>query len=252
MKNLFLKSTALSAVLFLCANVFAQSSLEVRDPANNNAVVTGTTMYFTIAAGTTHTIDFDAYNVSSSAHTYLIEKQELVFTAGDMAWFCVYHNGDAADPQSHCYGTQTTTTPDNFATSAGDFNRLQCDFSTTDTGVSIVRYRVFDQNNPADSVSFTLVYNATPAGIPAYENFSAVGMAYPNPSAGIFTFDAFSSGLYTVQVCSVNGALISAEASVAGSGKIHIDLSGLPEGVYFCRFISASGIATDRRLVLTR
>lgn len=255
MKNLLLKSTVLVAVLFLSAKISAQSSVEVRDPAAGNAVVTGQTFYFWIATGTTHSIDFDAYNVGSNSLTYKIEKQEMVMNATASAWFCVFHNGDAADLQSHCYGSQTTTAPDNFVTPVGDFNRLQCDFSSNTIGLSIVHYRIFDMNNPTDSAGFTLVYYATPAGVPSVTNNEGISNAFPNPSNGVFNFtveSASSTNAIQLNVFNLNGEIVSSEQVNVQNGTVSTDLSALPNGVYFCRFNSGDMIYSERRIVIAK
>lgn len=255
MKNLLLKSTVLVAVLFLSAKISAQSSVEIRDPNAGNAVVTGQTFYFWVDTGTTHSIDIDAFNISNATHTYKIEKQEMLMNATASAWFCVFHNGDAADLQSHCYGSQTATTPDNFATPAGEYNRLQCDFSTHTIGLSIVHYRIFDTSNPTDSAGFTLVYYATPTGIASYSSNNGISNAFPNPSAGIFNFtveSATATDALQLSVFNLNGELVSAEQVNVLNGTVSTDLSALPNGVYFCRFNSGDVIYTERRIVIAK
>lgn len=253
MKNNFIKSTVLAAVLFLCGNLSAQISLEVRDPNAGNAVSTGATFYYWVDTGSTFSVDMDVFNISGAVHTYKIEKQEWLLTGTAQAWFCVFHNGDAADLQSHCYGNQTTITPDNFNTVAGDYNRIQCDFSTHTIGQSIVHYRVYDTSNPSDSVGFTMVYNATPAGIDSYNKNAGISQAFPNPSTGLFNFTIeTSASVVSAGIFNLNGDLVNTQPVNVISGNLSLDLSSLPNGVYFCRFTGENMIYQERRIVIAK
>lgn len=252
MKNILLKSTVLITVLFLSAKISAQSSSEIHYPNGGGNDVTNQSIYLWVDTGTTYSFDLDAYNIMSVSHTYKIEKQEYLMNPTASAWFCVFHNGDAADLQSHCYGSQTTTTPDNFVTATGEFNRLQCDFSTHNIGLSIVHYRIFDVNTPTDSAGVTIYYYATPTGIASYSNNNGISNAFPNPSTGIFNFTVEHADALQLSVYNLNGEIVSSSQINVLNGTATADLSSLANGVYFCRFNSGDIVYSERRIVIAK
>jgi hypothetical protein len=56
-----------------------------------------------------------------------------------------------------------------------------------------------------------------------------VGLFYPNPSAGIFTFND-TKNLKTIEICDIFGQLILSQGN-----KKQIDLSGFAKGIYFAK-----------------
>ena len=245
-------TSAILCFLFAIA-VNAQSSLEIREHGTSN-VVNGATYNFWIAANSsTHTIEFDAFNISNATIDYKITKTNVTIDAGASSWFCVFHNGDATDIQSHCYLPVVTTTAHSFNTNPGEFNGISADFSPgANNAVSIVRYKIYDMNNIADSAIFTLVYNVSPAGISSvFAPDFAVGNAYPNPSSGTFNFTVgATNNPVNYTIFNLNGELVKSENVFVHSGTISIDLSGLPNAVYTCRFSSGELISAEQRLVI--
>lgn len=247
------KITASIVSLLFAFAMNAQSSLEIREHGTSN-VVTGATYNFWIAANSsTHTFEIDAFNVSNAAVTYKISKTNVTIDAGASSWFCVFHNGDATDIQSHCYLPAVTTTAHSFNTNPGEFNSISADFSPgANNAISIVRYKIYDMNNTADSAIVTLVYNVSPAGISSVfaPDFS-VGKAYPNPSAGTFNFtvDASTHPVNYV-IYNLTGELVKSETISAASGMLSLDLSALPNGVYTCRFLSGELVSEEQRIVI--
>jgi len=55
-------------------------------------------------------------------------------------------------------------------------------------------------------------------------------VVYPNPAGNILSIDLDKSGLYTLEICSINGQILSSKSF---NGKSYqADLSSLPRGVY--------------------
>lgn len=233
------------------ATLAAQSSLEVRDM--NGTVVTGSVIQYWVAAGgSTHTSDFDFYNIGNLTTTYKVTKTNLTIDPGASSWFCVFHNGSQSDPQSHCYLPATTTTSHTFTTDPGEFNMLQCDFAPgTNTSTSVVHYVMFDINNPADSAGITLVYNVTPAGIASlHDAANLVGEPYPNPSAGIFNFSCGlpENEIIMVTVHGLQGEIVQMEMLTVSGGTVRFDLSAISSGIYVCRFTAKDGTFVSKRI----
>jgi Secretion system C-terminal sorting domain len=232
----------LTPILLLgTGNILTAQSLEMRDAANNNAVVpSGTTLYFTLALNTTHTLDVDAYNISTHANTYVVRKKNVTIMNGANTWFCVFYNGNAGDPQSHCLSNVDTVSL-NMSTDAGDFNRAQADYSAgPNAGLTLTRYRFENTSDPADTVSLIIYYYSSPVGIAnPFSSNQFIGQPQPNPSTGIVTFPRINNQneAVQIQVTDLTGKLVKSELTYL-SGEIRLDLSDLPVGMYICRFNS--------------
>jgi hypothetical protein len=229
----------------------AQSTLEIHDH-NGNVVPSGSVFdYYIPISASSHTVDFDFYNISSNRITYNVRKTNVVKPAGSYSWYCMFHNGLFGDAQSHCYDTATTNCPDVFMTDGGEFNRLQADFYPGSTSyISIVRYVVYDDDNWPDSASITLVYHASPAGI-SDNGLSGISFseAYPNPANDFVQFNcsAPEGEFVTVSITDLKGAIVKSMQVATINGVLQINLGELSQGMYFCRFgINETEVAVRR------
>jgi len=67
---------------------------------------------------------------------------------------------------------------------------------------------------------------------------------YPNPARDMLSIDLEKSGLYTLEICSINGQLLSSKSF---NGKSYqADLSSLPRGVYLLHIWSAELRVTQK------
>ena len=66
---------------------------------------------------------------------------------------------------------------------------------------------------------------------------------YPNPSAGIFTFETSSADAFDLTVCDLMGKIISSKASVHSGDKL--DLTMYRKGVYFIHIRKQAGGTTQ-------
>ena len=253
MKKLFLTGITLFVIPFLAPLLCsAQISSEIRDM--NNAVVTGDTFYYWMPPATTHQVDFNQYNISSTSVTYKVTKIQNPIVAGASAWFCVYHNGDSSDVQSHCYLPSLSTTPHTFVTANGDFNMLLVDFySGPNYGVSIITYKVFDVNNPNDTALITLVYNVTPVGVADSFVGEKLGEPYPNPAATEFSmnYDLGSiTGDVRMVVYNTLGEVVRSESLNGTAGTFRMEVATLENGVYIAALeVNGSRLSAKRLMV---
>lgn len=252
MKKLLVKSAfVFAAALSFGVQANAQVTSEVRDFYNSN-VLTNDTVYFWVGLGTAHAYNFNQYNISANGVTYKVQKTNVQLMTGAQSNFCVYHNNDAGDPQSQCY-IPSITLSGTFITGAGEYNTLLADFNsgTTTPGISIVRYKFFDVNNAADSVSITLVYNVTPVGIAESIN-TTLGEPYPNPATDNFSvaynFSNENGGNATVT--DINGNVVYTETLSAKNGVLAIETAFWAKGVYILSLTDESGIAARRKIVV--
>lgn len=251
MKKFIFKAVPFFGIAFLLpAFVSAQISSEIRD--ENSNVITGDTLYYWMPPATSHRVDLNQYNISSNSITYKVTKIESTITSGASAWFCIYHNGDSADVQSHCYLPSVFTTPHTFVTSPGDFNMLLADFySGTNYGTSIIRYRFYDINNPNDTVLITMVYNVTPAGMG--ESFAgSLGEPYPNPATSFVSipYNFSNNNPGNTVVTDINGRMVYTQILPAQSGVLYIETSSWANGIYLLSLTDENGIVARRKIVV--
>ncbi|HTF05229.1 MAG TPA: T9SS type A sorting domain-containing protein [Bacteroidia bacterium] len=96
-------------------------------------------------------------------------------------------------------------------------------------------------------ISYSPLIESTATTSPATKPL--VAKIYPNPSAGEITVELAHEDEYRWEVMDVAGGLISSDEGQTAA--IHLNLSGLPNGVYIVRVFEKNGIAVeDKRVVV--
>lgn len=210
-------------------------------------------MYFWVAAGSAHYIDFNQYNVGAAPVTYKVHKDEVIMVSGATAWFCIYHNADPGDVQSQCY-IPSVTTSGNFATDTGDFNMLLADFDAgPNFGTSIVRYKFYDINNTSDSAEITLIYNVTPVGITeSFVNSGSLTNVYPNPANESVFITYFSGGTNRSElvISDISGREILREEVASANGIVQVNTALWAEGMYMISLECDGRVVSRKKLVV--
>lgn len=248
MKNKIFKAALVLGSAFLLQPAFAQSS-HFEDPNGND--VTGDTIDYWVPANGSHQCDFNQVNTSGTSITYKVQKTNTVITSTATTWFCVYHNADAGDLQSQCYIPSTTMSA-NFVTDSAEYNMLLCDYAAGSAfGITIVRYKFFNINNPNDTAVLWLRYNVTPVGVAESHN-ATLGEPYPNPAtdniAVSYNFTNDSKG--TVMVTDLTGKTVYTQQVAAQNGMLYIETSSWAKGVYMLSLTDENGIAARRKIVV--
>lgn len=244
------KILLLTSALFVSVCVNAQSSLEVIDINNGQAVLTNNTVidYTTTPLGTAPddhiTTEINAKNLSSSTKVYGLKRFDDVLNPGASAYFCV---GGA-----NCYPASVTVSPITITlTPNQDFNAhnkvLLLDLEEGSTvGYSAIRYQIYNVNDPNDVFTFTLKYNNTNAvGIKETNLFSSVSGVYPNPAAGKASISinaAADAGNTIITITNSLGSVVSTKNMMVNAGKntISLDTENLSSGIYFATIISGN------------
>lgn len=247
MKNIF--SKAAIAAFFITGTLSAQSSMEIHDVFGNT--VDGDTLNYYVPVNGTHYTDFHQYNITNSSVTYKVQKTQVTMTATSSAWFCVYHNSDANDPQSQCYIPSTMNSGD-FVTDTGAHNLLLADFAAgANPGISIVKYKFYDKFNTADSSVITLIYNVTPVGVQENTAASITGM-YPNPAAENTTilFSNLHNENATIQITDVAGRVVFSQSMKGSNGSFTVPCSEWESGLYMVSVLCEDRITSVQRLIV--
>jgi hypothetical protein len=233
------QSLLTSAFVAVCAlGAYAQSSLQILDA--NNVDVTGTTVQVYMVPGASYTGNFNVKNTTSSNMTAKARKEESSMATGASSSICF---------GGVCYGPATYMTsckPDMAMQTAlftADFN-----YGTT-MNLSTVRYVIYDCANTADSVSFNIVYNASPAGIQNYAANCSISEPYPNPASAALNFDyklGNMPGNASIVVFNLLGSRVKTVDLSEANGTVRLDVADLEAGMYFYT-LQLNGKATVSR-----
>lgn len=103
-------------------------------------------------------------------------------------------------------------------------------------GETIVKYTLFERGNLDNSVSVVVIYKYSLTGIADNSiNGITFSNAYPNPATNTVNFDykLSSNSNATISIVNLLGSVVKRSDLNPASNKISIDVSDLPQGVYF-------------------
>lgn len=169
----------------------------------------------------------------------IAEGDTLTGTSNYFCWGACYPNWVYVSPQNVTIDPGQTTQE-----FYGDYEPKGV------AGKSYITYVWFDANNPNDSISIEVEFNASPAGIvnPAYGKTGS--RAYPNPANDNFTFEYVLSGSGTFVLSNILGAKIREIKLDDASGKISVNTGELSEGVYFYSVLENGRLVETNKLVI--
>ncbi len=121
------------------------------------------------------------------------------------------------------------------------------------SGETIVKYTLFERGNVdnCDSVIVIFKYSLTGVEDNVFDGVS-ISDAYPNPATNRVNFDFNLSGVNNASVNIVNllGSVVKHADLTAGSDKVSIDVSDLPQGVYFYSVVANGNIYQTKKLII--
>jgi hypothetical protein len=187
-------------------------------------------------------------NVSNSDKYVKARKHEVSIVPGSENTFCWVI----------CWLNTVFTSPSGLTLVPGETNdTFSGDYiSHGNSGVSIMRYTFFDDENPNDSVYFYAEFNAGTVGInnPVSEKIS-VSNAYPNPARDQVSFDydlPHSVSDASIRIQNLLGSVVKEVQLRDASGKVTLDVNDLNDGFYFYSITANNEIIDTRRLVIAR
>ena len=231
----------------------AQTSIEVKDMSNNMGVPANWTVSLVTTAGNTTSRTFDIKNTSANTNTYVVIRYDVSLHSSAAAYFCF---------AGTCYGNTTFISPTPLVLTAGQSASqytAQYVTLTTDldeaptTGVSHVKYTFRNVNNVNDSLQFNLIYNNPAAGVKELNNSVSRFDVSPNPANEMvnvsFNFKGVGNGELNI-VNALGQTLISKNITLNdGKNTVYMNVSELPQGVYFVRIKNGEAITTKRLVV---
>lgn len=239
----------------------AQNSFVIYKQNTTTSVSPNSLFDVATTAATITNNTFDVENISASTHTYNIKRYDLHLwrvNAVDTtaAQFCF---------ASQCYGPDVTlglfpltlTTSANTAT-LGAYYSLDCDLAeSTRIGYSLVKYTLFNVNQPSDSLQFTMRYNVNLINVGIKEqNLSSQELQIsPNPAKDMAKLTFVSANAVAAQVTIYNAIGQKVFTQVVntniGSNTVPVNVSELPAGVYHVS-IDADHSVITKKLIVTK
>ena len=189
-------------------------------------------------------VEMDITNNSATAIDVLVKKVEIDLVPGSTNTFC----------WGLCFPPNTIVSPDPITIDAGTTNTE--DFSghyypNGFDGVSIIRYVMFNQADPNDSVCFNALFDVV-VGLDDLIGITTLSIAYPNPANMQATFNySVNAGAKTELIIrNLLGSTIR-KMELSGDGQIRISTAELSEGIYFYSLTENGQIQSTRKLVVS-
>jgi len=172
-------------------------------------------------------------NTSADTIHLLVKKDDIELLENTFNTFCwidlCYPPNVIVSPVAMALAPGATTSETDFY---GDY------IPNGQEGITIVRYTIFIENYPNDSLSVIFKFNTSNVGVGDYLNFSEslISKAYPNPASSIVSFDVeIHSQIRDANIIIRNllGTEVMKYNVTARSGKVSMPVNHLKEGFYF-------------------
>ena len=121
------------------------------------------------------------------------------------------------------------------------------------SGETMVKYTLFERGNVdnCDSVIVIFKYSLTGVKDNVFDGVS-ISDAYPNPASDKVNFDFNLSGVNSASIRIINllGSVVKQADLMAGADKVSIDVSDLPQGVYFYSVVADGNVYQTKKLII--
>jgi hypothetical protein len=267
-----MKKLITCCVSLLSVGMYAQSLsayvISSQSGANTATITNGTNLQLYTTESNILGKRIKFINNSAITHTYNMSRQFVTETptldkSGDgnikpnayfcFGIFCFGSNIDAADATNY-----TILAPGKSSEDPADPKPAYIYLSEAQTkGYYVIHYKIFDVNNPNDSLGFNAVYN-NPVGMKDLGNNVLTGISelYPNPTSGsAVSFDLAKDDELKFQVYNSLGSLVyagSKQKYSAGKNKLAFDAASLSNGVYFVTISDNNSAKITKRLVVNK
>ncbi|MCC7302633.1 MAG: T9SS type A sorting domain-containing protein [Bacteroidia bacterium] len=241
MKKLLLTLT-LAGTAF--AGIDAQtSSYTIKDGAGN--IINGQTITLTDEPSTPLiTFDFDVTNNGNLPKTTYMERQELVLIPSTQNYFC----------WDVCYPPFVSTSTNGVSiTNGGTYTLGTVDYQPQgQLGMSVIRYVIYDFQNPNDSAWFIINWNITPASVEE-EMSGSILPAFPNPALTHTTINYELQGRNGyLNICNMLGEIVKVIPVSSGKNSVTLDVTELKSGIYFYSLVAEHKILATRKFTVSR
>ena len=244
----------------LLISVFFLNTLSAQfqfiDPSTGSQAGTSYTHYVDLNT-IKYTVDFEVKNNYSSSKTVKVKRTLLSSITGHDIYYCFGAVCLNPSPSIVYIPSQSATITANGGLPNGQGTYgLSADIDAMALGTSVVRYTLYDVNNPNDSIYVDLTYVVTPVGMSELtaKNFS-LSQPSPNPAVTTATFRYdfnFAPKTAALKIYNMVGSLVKEEKITGKEGKLSVSSNDMEEGIYFCSLVVNDKIISTRRLVISK
>jgi hypothetical protein len=227
---------AACAILFCSLAINAQSFVI----SNLQATVYGLSTDFTVASTCRVT------NATNSDKNVMCERIVNNLSAGHQSTFC----------WDQCYGANTSISSLPVMIGANSYtDQFVGDLRPNNaTGTSIVDYKFYDQQNPADFTTISITYVIGATGINDITPNVQISTPRPNP-ADAFTYVGYkiknANDEVKVQIVDLLGKVYVTEPLQEKAGVVILSTEELQSGIYFVRAVTNGKVTTTSKLVVS-
>jgi len=184
-------------------------------------------------------------NTGASPLSVNVMRDDVNLASGHSAYFCWGVT---------CYPPTTYVSPTSATIAAGDTNVSFVGYLDPQghSGVSVIAYSFYDQNNAADSVNVTYTYDIT-TGINELSSKATVSSAYPNPADGLTSISYYLPSVKDARLVFYNmlGSAVKEIKLTEKQSTLIITTSDLKSGVYFYSLIADGKSVSSKKLVVS-
>lgn len=237
-----MKKQLLSISIILVAFIAkAQTSITVTDLSTSAVISNSATIFATTTTGgIPDEKDFTIKNISGGTISYHVRRTDILLnkiSSSDsaLAYFCF---GTA------CFPATTTITPTPVAVPSNGTQSLKTYLEeATISGLSKVKYQIFNSSNVNDIFTFTIFYNSPLKVNENADAIESVSDVFPNPSinkAQIVINSNVSTSNVIITITNALGSTVSKKSTELYNGKnaILLDTENLNSGIYFATIYS--------------
>jgi hypothetical protein len=188
---------------------------------------------------------FTIKNTGTAAKTLKMKRIQENVLQGTSNYFC----------WTLCYGPSVNESPvgdDLVLQPNAVFNDMFLDYAPIgQLGVSTIRYVIQNTNDPNDTASIRVNFNATPTSINEISSVAKLNALFPNPANNNLTVNyVLNQGQASIEVKNMLGQVQSITPIVVGTKSTNLNVAELPTGIYFVSLKSNGNIIDTKRLVV--
>ena len=194
--------------------------------------------------------DFKTENLSTTAKTYNMKRYEIDYIEGSQEYYCWTLCLQPVDAGTDMYSLFPSAAGllDLAAGASGNYGAPAFHFKPEgNAGEALYRYVIFNTADTTDSAYVDMHYIVGTVGINEYDN-TALSNVFPNPANDVInvqsTIDNARFEIYTLV-----GTKVGGEQVTTINGKVSIDVSHLPNGVYMLSELESQ---ITRRFIISR
>lgn len=247
MKKFLLSFSCLFSLYSFSQNSLHLATLNNTKTSTVTSISNGSNINEITSSGITTTTKIRVYNNSASTNTYNLIRTDEVLNSGASAYFCI---------ASNCYPPSTTSLPSNdlLIISSGSFdNNFTVDVDEAATvGLSRIRYKLYNVNNPNDTLTFKVLYNG-PTAIKDQSEVVKTIEVFPNPSNSIayLKISSASNTKGSIKLINSLGSIIYNKDCNLNTGENTVEFSveSLKAGMYFIEVYADNSKITKKLII---